>query len=197
MKSLKRILGIIAATACVFAFGGCSEGDAEALLGPENTWCAMPVEYASSDGTSKATIYVWCYYTDTEVKGTGAAAGMKSGITLPAGLTFVVTAKSDVSSIISGLTSNTYIMKSFPNDTETSGLDENDTSYTFKGTKTKWAVLYWAKSDLRNPDNQLTKNAVLPVLATSSSTSSPTELSWDSVKSTFSWKKLLANYLLN
>ncbi len=191
MKSLKRILGIIAAAACLFAFGGCSEEDAGALLGPENTWCGMPVTYTSEDGTTSATIYVWCYYTDTEVKGTGTLAGMKSSVTLPAGLTFVVTSKVDNSSIISGLTANAYIMKSFSKDTATStDLDATDTTYSFKGSKAAWTALYWAKADLRNSDNQL---SVLPVLATSASA---TSLTWDSVKSTFSWKTLLVNYLL-
>ncbi len=191
MKSLKRILGIIVATACLFAFGGCSEDDTNALFGIENTWCGMPVTYASAAGTSSATIYVWCYYTDTEVKGTGTLAGMKSSVTLPAGLTFVVTSKVDNSSIISGLTDNAYIMKSFPKDTDTStDLDATDTTYSFKGSKAAWTALYWLKADLRNSENQL---SVVPVLATSSSA---TGLSWDSVKSTFSWKTLLVNYLL-
>ncbi len=195
MKSLKRILAVIAATASVFAFAGCSEEDADALLGPENTWCGMDVTYTPENASSSATIYVWCYYTDTEVKGTGTTAGMKSDITLPAGLTFVVTSKVDNSSIISGLTKNAYIMKSFPKDTDTStDLDASDTTYSFKGSRAAWAALYWAKADLRNSENQLSKNTVLSVLAT---TSSDENLSWDSVKSTFSWKKLLANYLLN
>ena len=193
MKNLKKISWIFAAVACVFMLSACSEEDAEALLGPENTWCCMDVEYKNSDETTAATVKVWCYYTDTEVTGTGDNNGMKSGISLPAGITFVVTTEVESGSPISGLTKGSYILKSFPKDTATTGLDETDTSYSFKGSKAVWASLYWLKSDLRKTDNQLTKNAVLSVLATGSTADS---LSWESVKSTFSWRKLLANYLL-
>ena len=195
MKNLKKISWIFAAVACVFMLSACSEEDAEALLGPENTWCCMDVEYKNSDETTEATatVKVWCYYTDTEVTGTGDNNGMKSGISLPAGITFVVTTELASGSPITGLTSSTYILKSFPKDTATTGLDESDTSYSFKGSRAKWTALYWAKSDLRKQGNQLAKNEVLSVLLTSSSAQ---PLTWDSVKSTFSWKKLLANYLL-
>ena len=193
MKNLKKISWIFAAVACVFMLSACSEEDAEALFGPENTWCCMDVEYKNSDETTAATVKVWCYYTDTAVTGTGTNNGMKSGITLPAGITFVVTTELASGSPITGLTSSTYILKSFPKDTDTTGLDETDTTYSFKGSKAVWASLYWLKSDLRKTDNQLEKNAILPLLASSGG---GTELTWDSVKSTFSWKKLLANYLL-
>lgn len=66
MKSLKRILGIIVATACVFAFGGCSEGD-DSIIGPTDTWCTMPVTYKSDDGTKSTTLNVTFYYASKEV----------------------------------------------------------------------------------------------------------------------------------
>lgn len=192
MKKLTKTFAALVLLLCGFVLAGCTEEETEILMGPENTWCRMPVTYTSdSDSSSIADLYVWCYYTATEVKGTGAAGGLKSGITLPAGITMVVIPQTDASSVISGLVNNTYIIKTFEKDTATTGLDSTDTSYSFKGSKAAWTALYWGKSDLRVSSNQ-TKSAP-PVLQSSSST----ELSWDSIKSSFSWKKLLANYLLN
>lgn len=193
MRKLTKVAAALAVLLCGFVLGGCTEEETEILMGPENTWCCMPVTYTSdSDSSSHADLYVWCYYTATEVKGTGAAGGLKSGITLPAGITMVVIPQTDASSVISGLVSNAYIIKTFEKDSATTGLDATDTSYSFKGSKAAWTALYWGKSDLRISSNQ-TKSAP-PVLQTGVSS---TELSWDGVKESFSWKKLLANYLLS
>ncbi len=194
MKKFTLILSALMVLMCGFMFMGCDELEdaVNDLVGPENTWCCMPVEYKNSDSSTAATLYVWCYYTDTAVTGTGEPAGMKSDVTLPAGITMVVTAKSDLTSVIQGLNTNTYILKSFPRDSDTAGLDETDTSYSFSGTKAKWTALYRSKEALRQSENQT--SGVLPCLATSSGA---TPLSWDNIKAQFSWKKLLASYLLN
>ncbi|WP_178842788.1 hypothetical protein [uncultured Treponema sp.] len=192
MKKFCKFFGIAAVLLCGLFLGGCSEDDVNALSGPENTWCVMPVEYKNDESATSVTLYVWCYYTDYEIKGDGTNTGMRADITLPAGITMVVTSKADVGNIITGLNTNTYIMKSFPKDSNVNP-DEGDVSYSFNGSKAKWTALYWGKSDLRKPGNQQT--GVLDCLKTSSSYSSLTD--WESIKNSFSWKRLLATYLLN
>lgn len=193
MKKFCKFFGIAAVLLCGLVFGGCSEEDVNALSGPENTWCRMPVTYSNENDTSKkADLYVWCYYTDTAVTGKGVANGLKTGIELPAGITFVVIPVQDASSVISGLIPNTYIMKTFEKDLETNNLDGTDTSYSFKGSKAKWTALYWGKADLRKTENQSSNPPYVLQQGVSSTT-----LEWDSIKDSFSWKRLLATYLLN
>lgn len=193
MKKFCKFFGIAAFLLCGVFLGGCSEDDVNALSGPENTWCRMSVSYSNENDASKtADLYVWCYYSDTVVKGTEAANGLKNGIELPAGLTFVVIPVQDASSVISGLVSNAYIMKTFEKDLETTNLDGTDTSYSFKGSKAKWTALYWGKADLRKTENQSSNPPYVLQQGVSSTT-----LEWESIKNSFSWKRLLATYLLN
>ena len=113
-----------------------------------------------------------------------------SGKTLPAGLSVVVTARGDTDSIISELKNNTYLIKSFSKDeTTTVGDSEDDAaSINVNGSRAKWTAIYWAKDPLRETANKST---------TPPSQLSGTELSADDIKNVFSWKKLLANYLLS
>ena len=199
---MKKIFMIISAALLLAGAGfftGCKEGDeiTQGLAGPKNTWCNMPVSYTNSDGGQTAALYAYFYYTDTDVSSTSTSAtALKSGITIPAGLTIVITAAPStgtdgVSSIINGLTSSAYIIKTFPKNSETTA-DTGDESYTFKGSLEKWSAIYWAKDDLRKSDN---KSATPPYQLTNSGNG--TALAWDNIKEQFSWKRLLANYLLS
>lgn len=193
MKKLNCILAVAAFFLCGVVLGGCSEDDVNALSGPENTWCRMAVKYSNeSDASKTADLFVWCYYSDTVVKGTGAANGLKANINLPAGLTFVVIPVQDASSVITGLVQNAYIMKTFEKDVEINNLDGTDTAYSFKGSKAKWTALYWGKADLRKTENQSSNPPYVLQQGVSSTT-----LEWESIKNSFSWKRLLATYLLN
>ena len=192
---MKKIFGLLTAAvlfAGSFALTGCDEV-ADELSGPEKTWCSMPVTYANDDESSTANIYVHFYFSTTEVTSDSTASkALKKGITIAAALTVVVTsAGGDQSSIIAGLTSNAYIMKTFALDSETAA-DDGDNSYTVTGSREKWSAIYWLKSDLRQADNQ---DSDPP--AQLSNGGNGTGLNWDSIKDTFSWKRLLANYLLD
>lgn len=181
-------------SAMLFVGTGCSDDDKNELkdiLAPSNTWCTMPVTYKNSDSSSSANLYVSFYYTKTAQTGDSSTTGLRNGLTLPAGLTVLVTSKTDSSSVISGLTNTAYILKTFPKDSDTAGLDASDTSYSFTGSFAKWAAIYRLKSELRESANQTTA-----VPAALQGSSSYTELSWDNIKNQFSWKRLLANYLL-
>lgn len=204
---MKKILTIFTA-ALILASGlllsSCS-GDDDDLLGPKNVWCEMPVEYSNGkegDEAKSATIYVYMYYSDTDVSGTESGSKyLKKDTTIPAGITMVVTAKSDesgtlASEVISGLTENTYIMKNFPLNEEAKFENDDsgssDSKLNFKANRGWWTALYLLKPDLRKSANQDVNPPA--VLANSSSAKS---LKWESIKESFSWKKLLANYLLN
>ncbi len=194
MKKITKILAACILAASALCMTGCQEGDeiVNELAGPAKKWCSMPVEYKNSDEAQAANIYVHFYWSSTDTTSTSnAAKALKKGYTIPAGLTIVITAVSDASSIISGLTNSAYIIKTFPLDGEVAA-DDTDSTYKVSGTRDKWSAIYWLKSDLRqadnqdsNPPSQLTNNG------------GGTELSWDSIKNEFSWKRLIANYLLN
>lgn len=184
MKKFSKILIGIALLVSGFIFSSCQQGDEitevkEILAGPKNTWCRMPVSYKNSDSASEASLYAYFYYTENSVT--------QGRVTLEPGLTIVITTKDnqDQSSIISGLVSGAYILKTFPKDSSVS-VDDGDTSNSFTGSREKWSAIYWAKDELR-----------------SRTYSMPTQLNgngglnWDSIKETFSWKRLLANYLLS
>ena len=185
MKKVFKILSAAALFAASLVLGSCSEDDeiVQVLQGPANVWCKMPVDYTSdSDSSSTANLYAYFYYTENDTT--------VSGKTLPAGLSVVVTARGDTDSIISELKNNTYLIQSFPKDeTKTIGDSEDDTaSINVNGSRAKWTAIYWAKDPLREAANKST---------TPPSQLSGTELSADDIKNVFSWKKLLANYLLS
>lgn len=184
---MKKIFGIISATlllASGLLFTSCGDEEVtEVLAGPTNTWCRMAVDYKNSESDdSSSPLYAYFYYTDS--------AKTISGKNIPAGLTIVLTARTEdtgtvTSGLLSALTSNTYLMKTFPKDGNAE-VDEGDSSYTFTGTREKWSAIYWAKKELRE-----NRNVEVP------SQLSGTGVDWSAVKNNFSWKRLLANYLLS
>lgn len=185
---MKRFFKIVTAAALIasgFLFGSCEDEEVvNVLQGPANTWCRMPVDY-KNDGSSDtvAKLYAHFYYTETET-----TIGKE---TLPAGLSIVITAFDEsTSSIITGLTENAYIIKKFPKDESTTiGDDTNDTaSITFNGSRTKWTAIYWGKDELHKKENQTT---------TAPTQLNGTGIEWENIKDNFSWKRLLANYLLS
>ncbi len=185
MKKVFKILSAVALLASSLVLGSCSEDDeiVQVLQGPANVWCKMPVDYTSdSDSSSTANLYAYFYYTENDTT--------VSGKTLPAGLSIVVTARGDSDSLISGLTSNTYLFKNFPKgEATTVGDSDDDTAaISFNGSRAKWTAVYWGKDPLHEKSNQST---------TPPSQLSGKELSIDEIKNVFSWKKLLANYLLS
>ena len=185
MKKVFKILSAVALLAASIVLGSCSEDDeiVQVLQGPANVWCRMPVDYTSdSDSSGTANLYAYFYYTENDTT--------VSGKPLPAGLSVVITARGDTDSIISKLKNDTYLIKSFPKDETTTVGDSNDdtAAISFNGSRAKWTAVYWGKDPLHEKSNQST---------TPPSQLSGTELSIDEIKNVFSWKKLLANYLLS
>lgn len=185
MKKPTKLAAALALVLAALTFAGCTPEDKNALLGPENTWCKMDVSYTNASDTSKnCDLDVYCYYTETDTS--------EGNLELPAGITLVITCELDNNPVVSFLSKSTYIVKTFPKDKDASGLDTTDSSYSFQGSRLAWGGLYWAKEDLRQSKNQSKTNDVIK---------NRTNMEWDTlesaVKGQFSWKRLLANYLLS
>ena len=149
----------------------------------------MPVTYASENGTSSTTLNVSFYYASKEVKPNGSLTGLRSDIgSIPEGsISVLVTLGSGKNnSLLTTLTDTKYLFKSFGSVKELTSA--SGTSYEYSDMKLFWKAIY-----LKNRE-ALSKNQ---------STSIPKHLQ-KSTQSTclsdlknFSWKRLLAAYLLN
>ena len=189
---MNKIFGFAAVLICGLFFAGCSEEDSKVLddlTGPSDTWCTMPVTYAASEnGTSSTTLNVSFYYASKEVKPNGSLTGLRSYIeSIPEGsISVLVTLGSGTNSLLTALTDTKYLFKSFGSVSELTSA--SGTSYEYSDMKLFWKAIY-----LKNRE-ALSKNQ---------STSIPKHLQ-KSTQSTclsdlenFSWKRLLAAYLLN
>lgn len=189
---MNKIFGFAAVLLCGLFFAGCSEEDSKVLddlTGPADTWCTMPVPYATSEnGSSSTTLNVSFYYASKEVKPNGSSTGLRSDIgSIPEGsISVLVTLGSGTNSLLTTLTKTQYLFKSFGSVSELTS--ESGTSYEYSNMKLFWKAIY-----LKNRE-ALSKNQ---------STSIPKHLQ-KSTQSTclsdlenFSWKRLLAAYLLN
>lgn len=189
---MNKIFGFAAVLICGLFFAGCSEEDSKVLddlTGPADTWCTMPVTYAASEnGSASTTVNVSFYYASKEVKPNGSLTGLRSDIeSIPKGsISVLVTLGSGTNSLLTALTDTKYLFKSFGSVSELTSA--SGTSYEYSDMKLFWKAIY-----LKNRE-ALSKNQ---------STSIPKHLQ-KSTQSTclsdlenFSWKRLLAAYLLN
>ncbi len=192
MKSLKRILAVIAATASVFAFAGCSEEDADALLGPENTWCTMPVTYTSDDGTKSTTLNVSFYYASKDVTPTGASAGLRSDIEkIPEGsLSVLVTLCNGTNTYLTTLLNTQYLFKSFGSVDDINTTSE--TTFSYSSMRLLWTAIYLKNYTALNAD----KSTSIPGHLQQGTSATYTNVA-EAELSDFSWKKMLSAYLLN
>lgn len=198
---MKKLFGFIAAAfvlASAFTFTSCDEADD--LLGPVNTWCEMPITKTGSDGTTEETIgYVAMIYCDSKVTGVAGSSNLSSSITLEPGLTVVAWVKNNVNSdsltgtVLNGLNSSSYVLKTFGKSEEAVSDSTDDTeSFSFAGSRATWTAIYYSKSDLRNSVTQNVHPACPSVLSNGGSYKNITE----SIVN-FSWKNLLKQYLIN
>lgn len=192
MKKMNKIFGFVAVLLCGLFFAGCSEEDSKVLddlTGPSDTWCTMPVTYAASEnGSSSTTLNVSFYYASKEVKPNNLSTGLRSDIgSIPKGsISVLVTLGSGTNSLLTALTKTQYLFKSFGSVNELTSA--SGTSYSYSDMKLFWKAIY-----LKNRE----------ALSKDQSTSIPKHLQ-KSTQSTclsdlenFSWKRLLAAYLLN
>ena len=193
MKKMNKILGFAAVLLCGLFFAGCSEEDSKVLddlTGPSDTWCTMPVTYASENGSSSTTLSVSFYYASKEVNPNGSLSGLRSDIgSIPKGsISVLVTLGSGTNSLLTVLTKTQYLFKSFGSVKELTS--ESGTSYEYSNMKLFWKAIYLKNYDELSKDQSTSIPAQLQ---------KSTQYTYSSVSNleNFSWKRLLAAYLLN
>lgn len=192
MKKMNKILGFAAVLLCGLFFAGCSEEDSKVLddlTGPSDTWCTMTVPYASENGSSSTVLNVSFYYASKEVKPNDSSTGLRSDIeSIPEeSISVLVTLGSgETNSLLTTLTSTQYLFKSFGSVSALTSTSE--TSYSYSNMKLFWKAIY-----LKNRE-ALSKDQNIPLQLQKSTQNRYSSIS--DLKN-FSWKRLLATYLLN
>lgn len=189
MKKLNCILAVAAFLLCGVVLGGCSSGDTE-IFGPSDTWCTMPVTYASDNGQSSTTLNVTFYYASKNVVPNGTSTGLRSDIeSIPGGsLSVLVTLGSGNNQYLTALTKTQYLFKSYGSMSEITS--EAGGSYSYSNMKLLWKAIYLKNFAALSKDQSSSIPAQLQQ-TTQNDYSSITELE------NFNWKRLLATYLLN
>ena len=193
---MNKIFGFAAVLLCGLFFAGCSEEDSKVLddlTGPADTWCTMPVPYATSEnGSSSTTLNVSFYYASKEVKPNGSLTGLRSDIgSIPEGsISVLVTLGSGTNSLLTALTKTQYLFKSFGSVKELTS--ESGISYEYSNMKLFWKAIYLKNREAlsKNQSTSIPKHLQKSTQSTYSSVS-------DFDLENFSWKRLLAAYLLN
>ena len=192
---MNKIFGFAAVLLCGLFFAGCSEEDSKVLddlTGPADTWCTMPVTYASENGSSSTTLNVSFYYASKEVKPNGLSTGLRSDIgSIPEGsISVLVTLGSGTNSLLTTLTDTKYLFKSFGSVNDLTSA--SGTSYEYSNMKLFWKAIYLKNRNELSKD----KNTGIPAQLQKSTQSTYSSVS-DFALENFSWKRLLAAYLLN
>lgn len=191
---MNKIFGFAAVLLCGLFFAGCSEEDSKVLndlTGPSDTWCTMPVTYASENGSSSTTLNVSFYYASKEVKPNDSSTGLRSDIeSIPEdSISVLVTLDSGgTNSLLTTLTKTQYLFKSFGSVSDLTS--ESETSYSYSNMKLFWKAIYLKNLDKLSED----QNKEIPAQLQKS-----TQGVYSSVSDleNFNWKRLLATYLLN
>lgn len=194
MKKMNKIFGFAAVLICGLFFAGCSEEDSKVLddlTGPSDTWCTMPVTYAASEnGSSSTTLNVSFYYASKEVKPNKSSTGLRTDIeSIPEGsISVLVTLGSGTNSLLTALTKTQYLFKSFGSVGELTS--ESGTSYSYSNMKLFWKAIYLKNREALRKD----QSTAIPAQLQKS-----TQYTYSSVSDleNFSWKRLLAAYLLD
>ena len=153
----------------------------------------MPVTYATSEnGTSSTTLNVSFYYASKEVKPNGSLTGLRSDIgSIPEGsISVLVTLGSGTNSLLTALTKTQYLFKSFGSVKELTS--ESGISYEYSNMKLFWKAIYLKNYDELSKD----QSTGIPAQLQKSTQSTYSSVSDFDLKN-FSWKRLLAAYLLN
>ena len=193
---MNKIFGFAAVLICGLFFAGCSEEDSKVLddlTGPADTWCTMPVTYASENGSASTTLNVSFYYASKEVKPNGLSTGLRTDIeSIPKdSISVLVTLGSGKNnSLLTALTKTQYLFKSFGSVNDLTSA--SGTSYEYSDMKLFWKAIYLKNRNELSKD----KNTGIPAQLQKSTQSTYSSVSDFDLKN-FSWKRLLAAYLLN
>ena len=189
MKRFVKIMSIAALFVCGMMLTGCAAANniKEALSGPKDTWFRREITYKTSADSQGTTLVVFMRYSDTS----STVQYSNTDLVLGSGLNVVVITKdqSTSNSVISTLTKNKFLYKNFSDTDESTvegGTDDGtDTSVKkIKMSTAKWNLLY-------NSVTMDNYGSSIPMFTEYSS--------WEKIDKpeSFSWKKIMANYLLD
>lgn len=196
MKKIISIISTILLIASASIFTACTQEDD--ISAPTETWVQKDYTYKTETGVSQLTCYFMFTekgYTNTKLLNTpeGSRLNTASATTIKPGLTVVVVPATNstgaAGTIAAELSSNKFICKTFSLKSQAindKGEEASD-GYSFEMSSAKWNVFYYANIASFMKNDQL-KNPPVPLSSASYKTV-------DDLKD-FSWKKLLANYLL-
>lgn len=197
---MKKIISIISAVlliASASVFTACTQE--EDVSAPTETWVQKDYTYKTETGVSQLTCYFMFTekgYTNSKLLNTpeDSRLNTSSATTIKPGLTVVVVPAASSTGAVTGtiaaeLSSNKFICKTFPLKAQAIADDGTEATdgYSFEMSSAKWNVFYYANIASFMKNDQL-KNPPVPL--SSASYKTVTDLK------DFSWKKLLANYLL-
>ena len=199
MKKIFAILSSALFLAAAGLFTACSTEDD--LTAPTETWVEKTYTYTGNDGkTSQLTCYFM--YTSTGYSNTnllnvptnsqnGSTTTIKPGLTIVA----VPATSSELANTLKNAVTGSktgFFCKTFGTGNQSETDDSDSSSFTFNMSETKWNLFYYANIASFLKNDQL-KNPPTPL---KSSGYAEYDLNTDDLKKAFSWKKLLANYLL-
>ncbi len=198
MKKTFFLFSAMAMLLCGLIFTGCNEDDDD-FFGPSNTWCEAPITKTNEAGEKTIIGYLNAIYCDEDYTSTETKTNcLKKETTLKAGITVLIRLNPDATeqdnltgTVLSGLSKDKYIMKTFEKDTETETGD-GEQKVTIKGSKGLWKAAYIFNDDLHDSDAQLDLPKAPAPVCKSSSYEDVTETLKD-----FSWKTLLKEYLIS
>lgn len=196
---MKKLISIMAAAFVALSglmMTSCTEDEVNAIMGPTDTWCTIPITKGSGDSETllgyASIIYSENGYTSTSIADGYLAknTSIKPGITVAVWRASSTSDESLVGTVLSGLTSSGYVLKTFSKDgTEAKDGDSDTEGITIKGTKEKFTAIYLAKPDMRKAENQ----KKLPQAPTALANGGKEPLTLEN----FSWKSLLKSYLIS
>ena len=195
MKKIISILSALALAAAGLVMTGCNDDLVDAIKGPSETWCTMPVTYTYGDDS--VDLNVSFYFSESELTSNGTNSGLRTDTTIPAGLTILVTTGATSNNVVKSLTKSTYLLKTYESfdaveeDVDNVELKSSEDGTAITNMALLWTGLYWTKDDLRKADNKDTAIPAQLQKSTQGTYSAITDLE------NFSWKTLLKAYLIN
>lgn len=197
MKKFFAILST-ALLLCASLFTACSTEDD--LSAPVDTWVEKTYTYTGSDGkTSQLTCYFMYSkdgYSNSNLLNVPASSQNGSSTKIKPGLTVVAVPASNsqlVTTLTGAVTSGKtgFFCKTFTTG-DNSESDTDGSTFSFNMSESKWNLFYYANIGSFLKNDQL-KNPPTPL---KSANYAEYNLSTEELKKAFSWKRLLANYLL-
>ena len=195
---MKKIFAILstALLLCASLFTACSTEDD--LSAPVDTWVEKTYTYTGTDGTTSQLTCYFMYskdgYSNSNLLNVPASSQNGSSTKIKPGLTVVaVPASGSLTTLSQAVTSGKtgFFCKTFTTG-DNSESDTDGSTFSFNMSESKWNLFYYANIGSFLKNDQL-KNPPTPL---KSASYAEYNLDTDELKKAFSWKRLLANYLL-